>query len=245
MIDFTNVKAITIPEGNVTKITHEDTVLWEADNGYTITYNLTKATLSNTPANIASGESYTATITTANGHPADVTITMGGVDITSSAYDGNITINIASVSGDIVITVAERLVNLLPTATDTDRVTIYNGIGYYNGKRWSSSGGKITTGNATTSMTGFFDCKPGDILRVYNYTRQSGTAWYVITFNSNQTVVKCVGANGVSPSGGYVAPGYSETVLTEAKYGNFTSIRLSWGQFNADSIVTINQEIPH
>lgn len=135
--------------------------------------------------------------------------------------------------------------NLLPTATDTDRVTIYNGIGYYNGKRWSSSGGKITTGNNTTSMTGFFDCKPGDVLRVWNYTQISGTQWYIITFDTNQKVVKCVGANGASPSGGYEAPGYSETVLTEAEYGNFTSIRLSWGQFNADSIVTINQKIPH
>lgn len=135
------------------------------------------------------------------------------------------------------------ITNYLPIATDTDHTTIYNGIGYYNGMRWSSSGGKIVTGNSTTSITGFIPCKPGDILRVWNYTQMSGTAWYVVTFDANDTVLKTVGANGTSPSGKYVAPGYNETTLDQATYGNFTNIRLSWGQFNSESIITINQAI--
>lgn len=244
MIDFTNIKAITIPEGNVIKITHENTILWEADLGHSITYNLTNATLSNVQDNVISNTAYTTTITTTNGYQAIVTVTMGGVDITNDVYDGNITININSVTDDVIITVSEQFVNLLPLATDTDRTTIYNGTGYYNGKRWSSSGNKITTGNTTTSMTGFITCKPGDILRVYNYTRQSGTAWYIITFDENQTKVKCVGQNGASPSGTYASPGYAEVVLDASTYGEFTAIRLSWGQFNGESIVSINQTIP-
>lgn len=211
----------------------------------TMIYNLDNATLDNQPSTILGGETYSATIITTNGHPADVTVTMNGENVTSSVFDGTNKIYILKVTGDVVITASERLVNLLPLATDTDRVTIYNGIGYYNGKRWSSSSGKITTGNSTTSMTGFFDCKPGDVFRAYNYTQQGGTSWYIISFDDAQTVLKCIFQNGTSPSGGYVSPGYCEITLDEATFGNFTSIRLSWGQFNADSIVTINQEIPH
>jgi hypothetical protein len=209
-----------------------------------MSYNLTNATLSNMPVKINSAAPYTATISTTNGHQPIVTVLMNGVDVTNEVYDGDVTINIASITGDIVITIDETVVNLLPLATDTDRTTIYNGTGYYNGKRWSSSGGKITTGNTTTSMTGFFTCKPGDILRVYNYTKKSGTKWYMVTFDESQSVVKCVEASGVSPSGAYVSPGYAEVTLGSATYGEFTAIRLSWGQFNAESIVTINQVIP-
>lgn len=46
MIDFTGVKAITIPEGSVKKITRGSTVLWEKpivdDNNYTVVFQETK-----------------------------------------------------------------------------------------------------------------------------------------------------------------------------------------------------------
>ena len=72
---------------------------------YTITNNLTNATNSNPATSIASGASYGASLTPASGYFLNaVTVTMGGVDITSTVYDsGNI--EISSVTGDIVITV--------------------------------------------------------------------------------------------------------------------------------------------
>lgn len=73
-------------------------------NTYSITNNLTNVTNSNEAVTIEEKSTYTATLTAASEHTLNsVTITMGGVDITSSAYsDGNI--NIATVTGNIVIT---------------------------------------------------------------------------------------------------------------------------------------------
>lgn len=71
---------------------------------YSITNNLTNSTNSNSAKNIAENTSYNANISAKSGYIlSTVTVTMGGVDITSSAYS-NGTINISSVTGNIVIT---------------------------------------------------------------------------------------------------------------------------------------------
>lgn len=71
---------------------------------YTVTNNLTNVTTSNAAASVTGGAGYAATLTAADGYMLDsVTVTMGGVDITSTVYlDGSV--SIATVSGDIVIT---------------------------------------------------------------------------------------------------------------------------------------------
>lgn len=74
---------------------------------YNITNSLINATNTNVSETIQKGSSYTATIIPDNGYSiSSVNITMGGNNITSSAYDSaNKKINIASVTGNIVITV--------------------------------------------------------------------------------------------------------------------------------------------
>ena len=74
---------------------------------YNITNNLTHCTNSNTNTTVTKNNSYVATITPADGYTltgASVNITMGGTNITSTSYN-NGTINISSVTGDIVITI--------------------------------------------------------------------------------------------------------------------------------------------
>lgn len=51
---------------------------------YTVTYNLTNVNSSN--QSTSAGGSYTSTLTATTGYISSVTITMGGVDITSSAF---------------------------------------------------------------------------------------------------------------------------------------------------------------
>ena len=71
---------------------------------YSITNNLTNVTNSNSASSVDSGSSYSATLTPTDGYTlSSVTITMGGSDITSTAYS-NSSISISSVTGDIVIT---------------------------------------------------------------------------------------------------------------------------------------------
>lgn len=72
---------------------------------YTVINSLTNCSINNTTRIVNENSPYTAIITPREGCVlSTATITMGGVDITSSAYNNGV-INIARVTGDIVITV--------------------------------------------------------------------------------------------------------------------------------------------
>lgn len=113
---------------------------------YTITNNLTNVTSSNGARTISDGSPYVATITANNGYELEsVVITMGGKDITSTAYsNGNI--NIASVTGNVVITAKAKAVvvydvtNLVSTSQEQNSTAVYNEVGYKNGIYASESG---------------------------------------------------------------------------------------------------------
>lgn len=88
---------------------------------YTVTNNLTNCTSSNSETRIVSGNAYSATISANDGYTlSSIVVTMGGVDITSSAVSGG-AISIASVSGNIVITaVAEEVKADEPITVDIE-----------------------------------------------------------------------------------------------------------------------------
>ena len=91
---------------------------------YTITKNLTNCTISNSASSIAQNASYSATISANSGYTlSTVTVTMGGTNITSTAYsNGNI--NISSVTGNIVITASATATQVVPTTyTITNNLT--------------------------------------------------------------------------------------------------------------------------
>lgn len=75
-------------------------------NYYSVTNNLTNVTNSNSANSVLEGESYSATLSVSSDYSlTDVQITMGGSNITSSAYNGEShEIYIASVTGNITIT---------------------------------------------------------------------------------------------------------------------------------------------
>lgn len=82
---------------------------------YSITNNLTGCTTSNDATQISEGSNYTATLTVDDRSYvfASATITVGGVDVTSSVWDASTgVISISNVTGAIVITVTaeERVV---------------------------------------------------------------------------------------------------------------------------------------
>ena len=71
---------------------------------YTITNNLTNCINSNSDGTIEENNSYSAILTANNGYTLEnITITMGGTDVTSTVYNDGI-INVNSVIGDIIIT---------------------------------------------------------------------------------------------------------------------------------------------
>ena len=85
---------------------------------YVVSNRLTRVTTNNAIDTVKS--TYSATLTPDEGYSLDnmmVTVTMGGEDITDTAYDGNGNINIITVTGDVVITakaVKQRLLAITP-----------------------------------------------------------------------------------------------------------------------------------
>lgn len=77
-----------------------------AINTYTVTQTLTNATTDIAETSVNYGASISGTVTADSGYTlGTVTVEMGGVDITSTAYDNtDDSINIASVTGNVVIT---------------------------------------------------------------------------------------------------------------------------------------------
>lgn len=106
---------------------------------YAVTANLSHVTSDNNSATVNEGESYAAALTAEDGYVlADVSITMGGTDITATSYaNGNI--YIASVTGDIVITAAATEVttnaysvtnNLVNVASNNSAVSVQENASY-------------------------------------------------------------------------------------------------------------------
>ena len=103
---------------------------------YTVANNLTNVVTDNGTTLVSEGSPYTATLTASTGYEIDtVTVNMGGVDITATAYTSGI-IDIASVTGDIVITATGKEIPKEPT-------NLIDTVGYTNGYRLSSSDGSV------------------------------------------------------------------------------------------------------
>ena len=119
-VDITST-AYTAGSGaiNIAKVTGAVTITAVATMPsvtYTITLNLTNCASSNTVTSIAENASYTTTLSPTGGYKklGTITVTMGGVDISASAVSGS-TVSIPSVTGNIVITCAAVITNIIDT----------------------------------------------------------------------------------------------------------------------------------
>ena len=92
---------------------------------YSVVYNLTDVTSSNKIASVLEGESFTTTLTVPKDYVIEnATVTMGGTNITSSAYSNGV-VTIANVTGNIVIT-AKAKDNYVPVWDIANRTAITN-----------------------------------------------------------------------------------------------------------------------
>ena len=119
-VDITST-AYTAGSGaiNISKVTGAVTITAVAimpSVSYNITLNLTNAASSNTANTIAEGEAYTTTLSPTGTYKklGTITVTMGGTDISASAVSGS-TITISNVTGNIAITCAAVVTNIIDT----------------------------------------------------------------------------------------------------------------------------------
>lgn len=149
---------------NIAKVTGTVTITAAASAPsmtYTITRNLTNCASSNTANSIAEGAAYTTTLSPTGTFKklGAITVTMGGTDISSTAVSGS-TITIAKVTGNIVITCAAAITNIIDT------------VGISANTRLSASSGanKPNTGyaaiGANMDAASLIHLKAGDTLRI-------------------------------------------------------------------------------
>ena len=132
---------------------------------YTITNNLTNVSTSNSANSIAEGSSYEAKLSVSTGYNiGNVSITMGGVDITSTCYN-NKTISISSVTGNIVITAVA-----VEAAGTTDIDSKYT-LAYSLGKETVFNG----SSNIDTGVKLFDSDKDFTILADFTPSSQNGS----------------------------------------------------------------------
>lgn len=227
----------------------------------TITQTLTACTSSYKKSYVFDGQSCVIILTANSGYVMDsVTITMGGVDVSTYYKDG--TISIPTVTGDIVITAtavaqAPAYTNQIPISTDTDG-SIYGTNGYALNTRINSSGAVVTASGYLT--TGFIPCVVGNTLRLDKFVTSLDTYGgnaKVLFYNSSRTKISGTNANKFGNSYGYsqgttltyTIPStiYSTDGGTDVSLADAAYVRVVIGGYNdvADSVIcTINEELP-
>ncbi len=176
---------------------YDRTIGYGATVYYTVNYNLTHVSVMDQIVSVEEGTAFSTDLTADAGYDmSTVTVKMGGSDITSSAYNSaSGTINIAAVTGDIVITaVATKQVNytnLVASAIDSSGASAPYQDGYY----LASSGTPGVYDPSTT--TGFipFDGNYDHTYRIggtgITFADYAGRiAWYDSSFNLKGYLVK-------------------------------------------------------
>lgn len=163
---------------------------------YNVVHNLTHVSSNNNIETVVEGNAFTATLTASNGYVLDtVTVTMGGVDITATAYSGGV-VNITSVTGDIVITAIAEVIpvnytNVLATAQAYGSTAVYNGVGYMDGKYLSTGATPYEGTDSAFFLTGYIPYVPSQKKPIYikgaTWTEDSHSRMNF--FNANKTII--------------------------------------------------------
>lgn len=152
------------------------------------------------------------------------------------------------------------MVNQVPISTDTDG-SIYNGTGYKDNARLSSSGGVSGSAQNGSVVTGFIPYTSLGIIRIKGATWANGVDgmhWYINAYDANKTFKASVAAQGYA-EGSYAGmsavydestgvttidfSGMSSGNATRAAFEQAAYFRINAKGKGADLIVTVNQEI--
>lgn len=245
-IAFFRLNAAYIGDDSIITVNEEIKYADEVDK-LVITNALTNVTTNNNTSVIEKDSAYNATITAKSGYKLDtVTVTMGGVDITSSVYNNGV-ISISSVTGNLVISAyasleAAKYTNVLPISTDTDG-SIYNGKGWKENTYLSSGNAASKNGTYTS---GFIPCVGTDNLYFKNVTIRKGEDGHRIWFYDSSKA--SIGGTKTNNTGFNGFTWDSNEILTTlripgANPAGIAFIRFCCAYLGDDSIVTVNEPI--
>ena len=188
---------------------------------------------------------YTATLSADSGYSlagASVAVTMGGVDVTADCYQNGV-IHIEQVTGALIITATAvtQITNQILYGTDTIGGTaLYNGTGYKQGYRWTSSNtednGEIS-GIPNKFAVGYIKVEPGDVVHLYGDIWK-GTSGGISMHVQNATDTRLVRASLANWSGGYTARSDIMAYMSDIDYDDTTKTLRSFRWTGGTSAVT-------
>ena len=227
---------------NISKVTGAVTITAVASVPsvtYNITRNLTNCASSNTANTIGEGATYTTTLSPTGTFKklGAITVTMGGEDISSTVVSGNM-ITISSVTGNIVITCAAVITNIIGT------------IGISANTRLSTSSGENRTQSGYAAIgqnkdaASLIHLQSGDTLRIKGAGLPDS--------NDSYSAVAIYSASGDFTVATYLHDGLNWNSLTFANDGDTVVVTTSFEWYlrvsiicaNAEAVIaTINEEI--
>lgn len=258
--DYNNdkVSVIRIGRGNSFDVSLTDTSI---TTRHSIVQNLTNVSSSNTISTVEEGGSFKTTLTATSGTMKSVVVTMGGVDVTASVYADGV-VNITNVTGMVIITATAETENVEPdepssytnvllTAEAYDSTALYNGKGYKENVRPSTSTGTGETACSGMSSTGYIPYNGQTTLRMKNMGFKTDCAV------PNQCVIQSWSSKTVRDGGAEVAdiavssewsPVMNGTIIEQVTLpqwfrANCVYIRICCGYIGSDSIITLDEPI--
>lgn len=227
---------------NIAKVTGAITITAAASAPsvhYTITRNLTNCASSNTADSIAEGAAYTTTLSPTGTYKklGAITVTMGGTDISASAVSGS-TITIAKVTGNIVITCAAEITNII----DTIGISANTRLSTSSGANRAQSGYAAIGANMDASS--LIHLERGDTLRIKGASLPAS--------NDNYSAIALHNASGTFSTATYLHSGLAWNGMSFANSGNIVTVQATTEHYIRVSLIctdtsavvaTINEEI--
>lgn len=227
---------------NIAKVTGAITITAAASApsvNYTITRNLTNCASSNMADSIAEGASYTTTLSPTGTFKklGKITVTMGGTDISASAVAGS-TITIAKATGNIVITCAAEITNII----DTVGISADTRLSTSSGANRAQSG--YAAIGANKDAASLIHLKAGDMLRIKGASLPAS--------NDSYSAIALHNANGTFNTAAYLHSGLTWNGMTFANSGNIVTVKATTEHYIRVSLIctdasaviaTINEEI--
>ena len=207
---------------------------------YSVVLNLTNAASSNAATSVAEGAAYTTTLSPTGTYKklGAITVTMGGVDISASAVSGS-TVTIASVTGNIVITCAATITNIIDTVGISANTRLSTSSGVNKDKiGWATIG-------ANMDAASLIHLHAGDTLRIKGVSLPAAA-------DGNSAAVE-YSATATLISAGYIYNGHTWNNINFTSSGDIVTvtttgehnIRVSLICTDASAVImTINEEIP-
>ncbi len=204
------------------------TAIYKSVTYYKVSYSLTGCNSSNSAASVVEGTRYTTTIspTDSDGTVKSVTVTMGGVNITSSCYSMGI-ISIAEVTGDIVITAVAEV----PLISETVTPHIAPRSSWYN---------QLVNGNLNLANSNMEGALGVSTANSYSFTDRNSKTFYLMPIGSKY----CKATVNYSATDGLAVTYYIQAIKDNG--GTFTSVAtvgksttnvLTWTKGTADYLL--------